>query len=189
MPAFSIATPDGPIARARLPMSLAAVLLAGSAFAQDRRAPEKEKPKAAANKSPDKAVVDKPPDVEASRFCANAAPSIAEARIAWETKRLERPRRAGQAAARRSRKGGSVGERLGRQARRRAQVGERRSCRHLRQDAAGGRRHPDRRDGRSTGGRDSRQAEGRRGGGHSQRDGGRASEQARDFPLGRDGRW
>ena len=27
-------------------------------------------------------------DVEASRFCANVAPSIAEARIAWQTKRL-----------------------------------------------------------------------------------------------------
>jgi flagellar motility protein MotE (MotC chaperone) len=27
-------------------------------------------------------------DVEASRFCANVAPSIAEARIAWRTKRL-----------------------------------------------------------------------------------------------------
>ena len=74
--------------RARLAMSLAAVLLAGSAFAQDGRAPEKEKPRAAANKAPDKAVVDKPPDAEASRFCANAAPSIAEARIAWETKQL-----------------------------------------------------------------------------------------------------
>ena len=74
--------------RARLAMSLAAVLLAGPAFAQDGRATEKEKPRAAANKAPDKAVVDKPPDAEASRFCANAAPSIAEARIAWETKQL-----------------------------------------------------------------------------------------------------
>ncbi len=73
--------------RARLAMSLAAVLLAGPAFAQDGRAPEKEKPRAT-NKAPDKAVVDKAPDAEASRFCANAAPSIAEARIAWETKQL-----------------------------------------------------------------------------------------------------
>ena len=37
---------------------------------------------------PTKARVDKPADVEASRFCANAAPSIAEARIAWETRQL-----------------------------------------------------------------------------------------------------
>ena len=37
---------------------------------------------------PEKAAVDKPPDIEASRFCANAAPSIAEARIAWETRQL-----------------------------------------------------------------------------------------------------
>jgi flagellar motility protein MotE (MotC chaperone) len=56
-----------------------AVLLACPALAQDGRTPDKEKPKA----TPDKAV-----DVEASRFCANVAPSIAEARIAWETKRL-----------------------------------------------------------------------------------------------------
>jgi flagellar motility protein MotE (MotC chaperone) len=69
-------------------LSVAAVLLACPAFAQDGRPLEKEKPKAAANKTPDKAVVDKPPDVEASRFCANAAPSIAEARIAWETRQL-----------------------------------------------------------------------------------------------------
>jgi flagellar motility protein MotE (MotC chaperone) len=32
--------------------------------------------------------VDKAADIEASRFCANVAPSIAEARIAWETRRL-----------------------------------------------------------------------------------------------------
>ena len=69
-------------------LSVAAVLLVCPAFAQDGRTPEKEKPKAAANKTPEKAAVDKPPDVEASRFCANAAPSIAEARIAWETRQL-----------------------------------------------------------------------------------------------------
>ena len=64
-------------------LSVAAVLLACPAFAQDGRAPEKEKPKAARN------CRTKPvPDIEASRFCANVAPSIAEARIAWETRRL-----------------------------------------------------------------------------------------------------
>jgi flagellar motility protein MotE (MotC chaperone) len=69
-------------------LSVAAILVACPVFAQDGRAPDKEKPKAAANKMPAKAAADKPPDVEASRFCANAAPSIAEARVAWETKQL-----------------------------------------------------------------------------------------------------
>jgi flagellar motility protein MotE (MotC chaperone) len=76
------------LCRARVALSVTAVLLACPAFAQDGRAPEKEKPKAAANKTPDKAPADKAPDIEASRFCANAAPSIAEARVAWETKQL-----------------------------------------------------------------------------------------------------
>jgi flagellar motility protein MotE (MotC chaperone) len=74
--------------RGRMALSVAAILVACPVFAQDGRAPDKEKPKAAANKMPEKAAADKPPDVEASRFCANAAPSIAEARIAWETKQL-----------------------------------------------------------------------------------------------------
>jgi flagellar motility protein MotE (MotC chaperone) len=74
--------------RARIAFSVTALLLACPAFAQDGRALEKQKPKAATNKTPEKAAVDKPPDVEASRFCANAAPSIAEARIAWESRQL-----------------------------------------------------------------------------------------------------
>jgi len=57
----------------------AAVRLACPAVAQDGRTPGKEKSKATA---------DKAADTEASRFCANVAPSIAEARIAWQTKRL-----------------------------------------------------------------------------------------------------
>jgi flagellar motility protein MotE (MotC chaperone) len=60
-------------------LGAAGVLLIFPALAQDGRAPEREKPKA---------IVDKAADVEASRFCANVAPSIAEARIAWETRRL-----------------------------------------------------------------------------------------------------
>jgi flagellar motility protein MotE (MotC chaperone) len=77
------------LCRIRAWFTLLAVLLASSAFAQDGRAPEKEKPKAAsANKTPDKVTVDRAPDIEASRFCANAAPSIAEARVAWETRQL-----------------------------------------------------------------------------------------------------
>jgi flagellar motility protein MotE (MotC chaperone) len=89
MPSASLS--QRPTARsygARMVLGVAAALLVSPAFAQDGRALEKEKPKAAANKTPEKAVVDKPPDVEASRFCANAAPSIAEARIAWETRQL-----------------------------------------------------------------------------------------------------
>lgn len=69
-------------------LGVAAFLLASPAFAQDGRAPAKEKPKIAANKTPDKANADKAPDIDASRFCANAAPSIAEARIAWQAKQL-----------------------------------------------------------------------------------------------------
>ena len=65
---------------ARVIIGLAAVLLAGPALAQNGRKAESQKPKATA---------DKPAaGIEASRFCANVAPSIAEARIAWETKRL-----------------------------------------------------------------------------------------------------
>jgi flagellar motility protein MotE (MotC chaperone) len=74
--------------RGRMALGVAAVLLACPAFAQDGQAPAKEKPKAAANKTPEKAAIDKSPDIEANRFCANAAPSIAEARIAWETRQL-----------------------------------------------------------------------------------------------------
>ena len=59
--------------------ALAAALFAYSASAQDGRAPEGQKSKATA---------DKAAEIDASRFCANVAPSIAEARIAWQTKRL-----------------------------------------------------------------------------------------------------
>jgi flagellar motility protein MotE (MotC chaperone) len=65
--------------RTRGALSVAAVLLACPALAQNGRTPEKEKPNA---------IADKAADVEASRFCASAAPSIAEARMAWEMKRL-----------------------------------------------------------------------------------------------------
>ena len=56
-----------------------AASLTGPAPAQDGRAPEAQKPKP---------VADKPAETEASRYCANVVPSIAEARIAWQTKRL-----------------------------------------------------------------------------------------------------
>jgi flagellar motility protein MotE (MotC chaperone) len=73
---------------ARMALTLALVLLSCPAFAQDGRVPEKGKPKVAADKAPDTAIANKAPDIEASRFCANAAPAIAEARIAWEMKQL-----------------------------------------------------------------------------------------------------
>ena len=69
-------------------LGVAAFLLACPATAQDGRAPVKEKPKVAANKAPDSASADKAPNIETRRFCANVAPSIAEARIAWQTKQL-----------------------------------------------------------------------------------------------------
>ena len=68
--------------RGRLGLSAAlaaAAFLSSPASAQDGRTPESQKAKA----NPDRAA-----ETEASRFCANAAPSVAEARIAWQTKRL-----------------------------------------------------------------------------------------------------
>ena len=72
---------------ARMLLGVASALLVCPAFAQDGRTNAKEKPKAAANQTSDRAT-DKTADIEGSRFCANVAPSIAEARIAWETRRL-----------------------------------------------------------------------------------------------------
>ena len=66
-------------ARSQTAVLLAAALLACPASAQNGQAPDSQKAKAA----PDKSA-----EVEASRFCANVAPSIVEARIAWQTKRL-----------------------------------------------------------------------------------------------------
>jgi flagellar motility protein MotE (MotC chaperone) len=59
--------------------ALAAAVFACPASAQDGRSPDGQKSKANA---------DKATETEASRFCANVAPSVAEARIAWQTKRL-----------------------------------------------------------------------------------------------------
>ena len=57
--------------------------LASPASAQDGKAPQAPKAKAATAPTTDKAV-----DPDAARYCASAAPSIVEARIAWQTKRL-----------------------------------------------------------------------------------------------------
>jgi flagellar motility protein MotE (MotC chaperone) len=63
--------------------SLAALVcmacLGGQAAAQDGHSEDNQKPKL---------VVEKPGDTEGTRYCANVAPSIAEARIAWQTRRL-----------------------------------------------------------------------------------------------------
>ena len=56
-----------------------AALFTCPAAAQDGRAPEAQK---------SKTIADKLPETDSSRYCANVAPSIAEARIAWQTKRL-----------------------------------------------------------------------------------------------------
>jgi flagellar motility protein MotE (MotC chaperone) len=53
--------------------------LGGPGAAQDGRTQDAQKPKPAA---------EKPGDTDAGRYCANVAPSIAQARLAWQTKRL-----------------------------------------------------------------------------------------------------
>jgi flagellar motility protein MotE (MotC chaperone) len=58
---------------------VAAALFAYPASAQDGRTPETQKAKPNA---------DRAAEIDASRFCANVAPSIAEARIVWQSKRL-----------------------------------------------------------------------------------------------------
>jgi len=63
--------------------------LGRSSAAQDGHPPEAPKPKPAAEKPVvDKPVAEKGAETDASRFCANVAPSIAEARLAWQAKRL-----------------------------------------------------------------------------------------------------
>jgi flagellar motility protein MotE (MotC chaperone) len=59
-----------------------AALLGSPVCAQDGK-PEAPKPKVA-----EKAPAEKSADPDVSRYCANVAPSIVEARIVWQTKRL-----------------------------------------------------------------------------------------------------
>jgi flagellar motility protein MotE (MotC chaperone) len=63
--------------------AVAAALLA-VAHAQDGKPAEAPKAKASA----DKAAAEKTVDPDVGRYCANVVPSIEEARIAWQTKRL-----------------------------------------------------------------------------------------------------
>jgi flagellar motility protein MotE (MotC chaperone) len=75
--------PISRLPRAQLLSTLLALVyvacLGTHAAAQDGHTQEAQKPKP---------VADKPGDTDASRYCANVAPSIAEARAAWQTKRL-----------------------------------------------------------------------------------------------------
>ncbi len=67
----------------------AAVLLASPASAQDGRPAESRKPRATVEQPvSEKSPTGKIADSDAAHFCASVAPSIAEARIAWQTKRL-----------------------------------------------------------------------------------------------------
>jgi flagellar motility protein MotE (MotC chaperone) len=82
MPTFSLIQGRTTQSRGRLKLLsafAAFALFACPASAQDGRTQESQKAKANADRSAEN---------EANRFCANVAPSIAEARIAWQTKRL-----------------------------------------------------------------------------------------------------
>ncbi len=76
----------------RLLHTLAAVVAVTAALASPVRAEDGKTPDAAKAKAVEKTVektaVEKSPDADAARYCANVAPSIAEARIARQTKKL-----------------------------------------------------------------------------------------------------
>jgi flagellar L-ring protein FlgH len=135
----------------------AAALFACPASAQDGRTPESQKAKSNAERAA---------EIEASRFCGNVAPSVAEARIAWQTKRL------GELDA-------QVKQRLADLEKAEMSMQEWVAKR----DGRSAQRH-----GRSNGGGDPGQTQAQRRGGHSRRDGGGAGEQARILPLGRERR-
>jgi flagellar motility protein MotE (MotC chaperone) len=63
-----------------------ATCLAGAAASQDGKSTDAQGPKPVAERLT--AAKPAPAELEVSRYCANVAPSIAEARIAWQTKRL-----------------------------------------------------------------------------------------------------
>ena len=83
--------------------------------AQDGTPPEASEAEAA--RRPKSPLREKPSKRTRTAIAPMSRPSIAEARIAWQTKRLARTRRAGQAAHRRSREGRSRSARMDRQAR------------------------------------------------------------------------
>lgn len=76
---------------ARAATVLAVALTAVPAAAQEGKPASPAKPKIpppVAAQAPAPASATPAPDADASRYCANVAPSIAEARIAWQTKKL-----------------------------------------------------------------------------------------------------
>ena len=72
----------------RILRTLAAAAAVGAALASPAAAENGKPPDAPKPKAAEKPAAEKPVDPDASRYCANVAPSIAEARIAWQTKRL-----------------------------------------------------------------------------------------------------
>lgn len=73
----------------RLVALAVATLLAWPASAQDGRPIAAQKSRPVGDKTVhEKTAAAKPTETEASRYCVNVAPSVAEARIAWQTKRL-----------------------------------------------------------------------------------------------------
>jgi len=65
-----------------------AAACASPVFAQDGKQPDQGKAKAAEKATVEKAAAEKSPDADAARYCASVTPSIAEARIARQAKRL-----------------------------------------------------------------------------------------------------
>ena len=63
-----------------------ATCLAGAAASQDGKSTDPQGPKPVAERLT--TAKPAPAELEVSRYCANVAPSIAEARIVWQTKRL-----------------------------------------------------------------------------------------------------
>ena len=72
-------------ARPLCPSSLARACASSACLGEPGRARRTAQRKTSRSQSP---PADKPADSDVSRYCANVAPSIAEARIAWQTKRL-----------------------------------------------------------------------------------------------------
>jgi flagellar motility protein MotE (MotC chaperone) len=75
---------QGSAIRSRARLGLVQALAAGAlcacpASAQDWRTPDSQKARSNAERTA---------EVDAGRFCSNVAPSVAEARIAWQTRRL-----------------------------------------------------------------------------------------------------
>ena len=71
------------ILRYLVAVSGVAAMLGAPVFAQDGKPSEASKPRVA-----EKSPAERFADPDASRYCANVAPSLVEARIAWQTKRL-----------------------------------------------------------------------------------------------------